>query len=131
MRDFLRKVRRLDPVLIILFGSVARGVSKAESDADILVLFERTRSWTEVYSLGRGIVQPVIKTAEEFSALLREGEPFAVEILEDGVLLYDADGYQTRFVAEATVARERHGLVRVEGGWRWNAGNAADSAETN
>ena len=107
--------------MVILFGSVARRDFKEGSDADILVLFERPVSWTQVYPLGRGVVQPVIKTVAEFFALLRAGEPFAFEILEDGVLLYDANGYHKRLASEAAAAKERHGLVRVEGGWRWTA----------
>ena len=87
----------------------------------MLVLFERPMRWVEVYSLGMGVVQPFIKTTAQFSALLEEGEPFAFEILEDGVLLYDGDGYHARFTTQAAAARERHGLVRDNGGWRWTA----------
>ena len=122
VRVFLRKVRRLKPVLIILFGSVARGNFKEDSDADVLILFERPLRWAQVYSLGMGVVQPVVKTMDEFSALLEEGEPFAFEILEDGVLLYDADGYHARFTKQAAAARDRHCLVRVKGSWRWTVG---------
>ncbi|MBO3840050.1 MAG: nucleotidyltransferase domain-containing protein, partial [Candidatus Brockarchaeota archaeon] len=40
MQDFLRQVEKLEPKLIILFGSHARGDFTEESDIDICVVAE-------------------------------------------------------------------------------------------
>ncbi|HIC94408.1 MAG TPA: hypothetical protein EYP09_09195 [Anaerolineae bacterium] len=52
-------------------------------------------------------------------ARIEEGDPFVIEILEDGIALYEDDGIHGRLLAAAAEAKERLGLVRTEDGWRW------------
>jgi predicted nucleotidyltransferase len=117
--DYVEYVRGLGALLVVLFGSVARGEFKAESDADILVLVEHPLQWRQVYQHTHGIVQPIMKTVTEYVAGIQEGEPFFIEIIEEGIPLYDSDGWHRRLVAEVQSAKAKWGLIRTDFGWQW------------
>jgi len=119
---FVEKVRRLDPLLVLLFGSVATGEFTQYSDADVLVLFERPVDWETAYACSDGIVQPVVKTRDELAAQIAAGEPFFCEIVEEGQVLFDAGSVYARLRRHVAAARERWGLERTVDGWRWAAG---------
>jgi hypothetical protein len=118
---FVEKVRRLDPLLVLLFGSVATGEFTQYSDADVLVVFERPVDWETAYACSDGVVQPVVKTQDELTAQIAAGEPFFCEIVEEGQVLFDAGGVYTRLRRSVSAARERWGLERTPNGWRWAA----------
>ena len=66
-----------------------------------------------------GAVEPVVKTVEQVEQFIREGEPFYIEMIEDGIPLYDANGeYKklSRLVRDAKIA---WGLKRTRDGWQW------------
>jgi len=112
-------VRRRRPLLVVLFGSVARGEFRQGSDADVLVVFEKPVDLDVVYADREGAVHPVVKTLEQMDKFIREGEPFYIEMIEDGIPLYDADGEfkkLSRLVRDAKIA---WGLERDSDGWRW------------
>ena len=119
VQDYVDYVRGLGALLVVLFGSVARGEFRVDSDADVLVLTDKPTSWRQIYQRTHGIVQPVVKTAEEYIAQVREGEPFFVEMIEDGILLYDSDGWHRKLTEEVQSAKARCGLRRTEYGWQW------------
>jgi len=112
-------VTSLKPLLILLFGSVAKGEFTQESDADVLVVFDRPVDWLTVYAHSQGMVQPLVKTLDEVLAQIRQGEPFFIEIVEDGLALYDADEIHQRLMVEAAKAKREWGLTRTEDGWEW------------
>lgn len=112
-------VLRLKPVLMVLFGSVARGDFTQESDADVLVIFERPVDWATVYAHSQGMVQPFVTTVDEVLAQIRQGEPFFIEVVEEGKVLYEVDQMHERLLAEAARAKRRWGLVRTADGWEW------------
>jgi len=116
---FVQGVKALQPLLVLLFGSVAKGDFTQRSDADVLAVFAEPTDWLAVYSYSQGRVQPVVKTLDEMRAGLEAGEPFFFEMLEDGIILYDTEETHWRLVILAQEARQRWGLVRVKGGWRW------------
>lgn len=121
VEHFVEQVRRLDPLLVLLFGSVTTGEFTQYSDADVLVVFEHPVDWETVYACSDGIVQPVVKTKDELTAQIIFGEPFFCEIAEDGQVLFDADGVYERLQRHVAAARERWGLERTADGWRWTA----------
>lgn len=116
---FVERVRRLDPLLVLVFGSVVTGEFTQYSDADVLVVFERPVSWDAVYACSDGIVQPVVKTRDELVAQIASGEPFLCEVIEEGKVLFNADGVYEHLRHCVTTARERHGIERTATGWRW------------
>ena len=119
---FVEKVRQLDPLLVLLFGSVATGEFTQYSDADVLVVCERPADWETVYACSDGVVQPVVKTRDELAAQIAAGEPFFCEIVEEGQVLFDAGGVYVWLCRRVAAARERWGLERTVDGWRWAAG---------
>lgn len=121
VQKFVTGVSSLHPRLVLLFGSVAKGNFTQHSDADVLVIFDRAVDWLEVYQHSDGLVEPIVKSWEEVKAALQRGEPLVVEIIEDGVVLWDSGGLYQRLVALAEEAKRKWGLVRVKGGWRWGA----------
>jgi len=102
-----------------LFGSVARGDFRLDSDADVLVVFSKPVELAQVYQDSDGTVQPVVKTLDQMDKFIREGEPFYIEMIEDGIPLYDSDGQYKKLSRLAREAKAAWGLKRTKGGWRW------------
>lgn len=118
---FVDRVKQLEPLLVLLFGSVATGEFTQHSDADVLVVFEHPVGWDTVYACSDGLVQPVVKTLDELTAQITAGEPFFCEIVEQGQMLFDADGVYEQLCRRVADARRRWGLERTPMGWRWTA----------
>jgi predicted nucleotidyltransferase len=123
---FVEQVRRLNPLLVLLFGSVVTGEFTQHSDADVLVVFEHPQTWETVYACSDGVVQPVVKTRDELTTQIAAGEPFLCEIVEEGKVLFDAGGVYDQLRRHVAAARERWGLERTPDGWRWTARHSGE-----
>jgi hypothetical protein len=117
---FLEGIKALKPKLVLLFGSVAKGDFTQYSDADVLVLFERPIDWLEVYQFSKGMVHPMVKTLQEVELRIHGGDTFFIEILRDGMVLFEEEGTYQKLLALAKEAERQYGLVRTEKGWRWS-----------
>lgn len=122
-------------VSVVLFGSVARGEATANSDIDLLIVaetlpkgrFARLALLDEVEQK----VQPLLDGLEEegistrISTVLKtrkEAErivPLYLDLVEDGVILYDAEGFFRAVLARLRASldqlgarRERLGKIR-------------------
>jgi len=129
--------RRLRSVL--LFGSVARGEARAESDVDLLVIVDelpprysdrirealaiihgwddvKLRLWDE-----HGIhpnVEFIIISSEEAKAT----HPFYIDACEEGVVMFDREGFVSAKLKEVKERLRELGAVKVEepdGRWYW------------
>jgi len=89
---------------VILFGSYARGDYTDESDIDILVVSDNLsndprQASQQLFDSDNPRLMPLGMNTSVFLSKLKSGEPFVVEILEDGKLLCgDEDFY--RYVME-------------------------------
>ncbi|WP_287197814.1 nucleotidyltransferase domain-containing protein [Thermococcus sp.] len=85
--------RQLEPKLIILHGSIAKGTFGLGSDVDILVISDRLpRNFNErlklLYELDETRAPLDIKgyTAKELKNMILKGHPLVLDALEDGII---------------------------------------------
>ncbi len=130
VEEFVDKVvKELDPLLIIMFGALPRGDYTFNSDVDALLIMDKPITWNEVYSYGGGVVQPISKTRDDFVIQLRRGNPFFIQIMEEGIILHAKEGILDDFklVASETISEMR--MTRVERGWEIDEEDDIDSDE--
>ncbi len=123
-------------VSVVLFGSVARGDVSDSSDLDLLIVaknlpdirFERMRLFDEAEDLCRdelkaicdhyGITasfSPIIKDIEEAG----RASPLYLDIVEDGVILYDRDDFMKNVLERLRRKLRELGTRRVRRGRKW------------
>jgi len=83
------RYEHVKPRLVILFGSYARGDYTDESDIDILVVSDELprdprQAFEALFDPENPKIVPVGMNTEVFLTKLTEGEPFILEVLEDG-----------------------------------------------
>jgi predicted nucleotidyltransferase len=104
---FLEKLQQLEGenlLQVVLFGSVARGDSRPDSDMDLFVLVregvdmelaERIVETSMDVDLEEGEckvhIAPFINTVKEYEDGRRSGVPVFYSIKEEGVVLYDVE----------------------------------------
>ena len=100
LRNLMRKlVAGYQPQQVILFGSHVYGEPDQHSDLDLLIVkaTERTPFQRRV-DVGRIVqdrqrrtpIQPLVITPQELEAQIQKGDPFLIEIVDKGEVLYDA-----------------------------------------
>ena len=91
--DTLKKYR---PHKVILFGSAARGEADAQSDLDVIVIKDTQESFTERLEAMAKLCPPgvhadiLVYTPEEIRAMVEEENPFIIQALREGKLVYEA-----------------------------------------
>lgn len=87
-------VNRLSPRRIILFGSFARGDFNEGSDIDLIVIsdwkedfLDRIKTLMDMNDLNLPI-EPIGYTEEEFEEMVKRRNPFILNVLEEGVIIY-------------------------------------------
>jgi predicted nucleotidyltransferase len=92
------------PQQVILFGSFAYGKPDQHSDLDLLIVKETNKSpFQRRVEVGHIVqdqsrmtpIQPLVITPQELKEQLQKGNPFLIEILQKGEVLYDADRIKT------------------------------------
>ncbi len=115
-------------VSLVVFGSVARGTSGPDSDLDFLVIADdlpfgrvaRVRQLDDVEKRLRATtfpnvrLSPVLKTRNEANL----GSPLFLDMLEDGVILCDRDGFVESLFDRMRARLQELGARRI---WRGNA----------
>lgn len=121
-------------VSVVLYGSVARGTMRHDSDIDLLIVardlpagrlnrvreFEAVEEAVEEHvkrAAGQGIqtsLSPVLKTPEEVLA----GSPLFLDMVEDARVLYDRQGFFAQRLARLRDRLSELGAKRV---WKGNA----------
>jgi len=89
-----RVIENLKPRYVILFGSFATGDINEGSDVDVLVVadfkegfLDRIKKLMEMNTF-KIPIEPVGYTPEEFEEMKRRGNPFVLEVLDKGKILY-------------------------------------------
>jgi len=81
------------PVLIILFGSLAKGNYTQFSDIDVLCVYDKfftnnKERFLYSYKYSRGIVQTKTLSLNEFKQGLMDGNKFLHQIVSEGLILF-------------------------------------------
>src|SRR5262245_8677503 len=93
IRRFARQVaERFDPDRIILFGSHAYGTPHADSDVDILIVMPTRNQHDQAARIRWQVPAPfpmdlIVRTPENLTWRLAEGESFHTEIMTKGMIL--------------------------------------------
>ena len=125
-------------VSVVVFGSVGRGVMRADSDVDLLLVatglpdgrLARVREFERVEAALAGDLEgahragvatrlsPIFKTPEEVSA----GSPLFLDMIDDGRHLVDRDGFFAAFLGKLKERLDRLGALKLRrgGGWVWD-----------
>lgn len=125
-------------VSVVVFGSVARGEAKADSDFDVLVVAEglpesRMRrqeifmqAENEIQDLLEGLrregvvvdFSPILLTPEEASKI----RPLYLDLVHDALILFDRNGFFTSILNRLRRRLEEMGAKRVKRGrlWYWD-----------
>ena len=120
-------------VSVVLFGSVARGEARKDSDIDLLIIVDglpksRLKRQEEFLEVEKDVplieqmqekghlieISPVLKTPEE---ILRF-PPLLLDIVEDGIILYDRNGFFRDAIERLRKKLQELGAVRVRIGKR-------------
>ncbi len=87
-------VKRLNPYLVILFGSFATGDINEGSDIDILVVadfkegfLDRIKGLMDINTF-KIPIEPIGYTPNEFKEMMEKKNPFIMEVMEKGKVMY-------------------------------------------
>lgn len=117
----------LNPKLILLHGSIAKGTFGIGSDVDLLVVAESlpknpNERLKLLYSLDRtrAPIDPKAYTPTEVLKMLKKGHPLLMDALEDGIILHADESYLRELVKAFQFTKKKYrrfdrGWVRVEG----------------
>lgn len=135
LKDELRKEFKDRLVSLVVFGSVARGQARRESDIDLLIVvknlpksrLKRTelfmkaeeRLWDRIEELHkkgyRTSFSAILKTPEEAEKI----SPLYLDMVEDAVILYDKDNFFANVLNRLKNKLEELGAERVWIGKKW------------
>jgi predicted nucleotidyltransferase len=124
-------------VSVVLFGSVARGDVSDTSDIDLLIVaknlpdsrFERMKLFDEAEDLCRDELKAICDhygITASFSSIMKDIEeagrasPLYLDIVEDGVILYDRDDFMKNVLERLRRKLRELGARRVWRGKRWH-----------
>lgn len=140
-----RKAWGQNLVSFVVYGSVARGDYRKDSDIDLFIVcreltgdkLKRQELFIEIedkLDLGRIYEKgfypnfsPVLKTVHEAEQL----SPLYLDMVEDAVILYDLEGFFRKVLDRLSVGLRRLGARRVSIGtkWYWDLRPGSDHME--
>ncbi len=101
MRDIRRVAgeigRRFQPERVVLFGSYACGKATPDSDVDLLVIMPHEgKPWEKSVQIRLEVRPPfpadiLVRSPEKVRERLEMGDDFVREVVQTGIVLYDAD----------------------------------------
>jgi len=123
-------------VSLVLYGSVARGDFRKDSDIDLLIIFEnlpkekllrqklfigveKDISFDELYKKDyQTIFSPILKTSEEAKFL----SPLYLDMVDDAIVLYDKNSFFQNVLARLKSRLKELGAVKkkIDDKWYWD-----------
>lgn len=97
IRQYVRQVvEKFHPDKVILFGSHAYGKPHADSDVDLLIVMPTRNELTQSTRIRQAVSAPFpmdlfVYRPEMLAKWLSWGDPYLREIIDKGIVLYDAN----------------------------------------
>ncbi len=104
INQILKSLKKINPRVIIIFGSYARGTNDEESDLDLLIVLDEDKipvSYDEKIEMKLNIrraireinkkiaIDLLVYTTPEYEEFIKSGSSFSKEIKETGKVLYE------------------------------------------
>jgi len=126
IEKFLKKLQKNERILVvILFGSLAKGEFLPYSDIDILVIYKNRVGFLENnLELRRldnsGLIEPFGYGYEQIKTMLKEINPFIWGIFEEGLLLYIKNNKKIRQLETLRDnVKNQFKVEKISLGWQW------------
>lgn len=118
LEEFVRKLKRsLGNHLksIILFGSVAKGEQRKESDIDIVIITDNFKQakkvvdklFKELAGLYTYLIEEHLYTEEDFDMAYKLGNDLIINVLKDGIILHDT-GFIPKYLKKLPTPTREH-----------------------
>jgi len=124
-----------DLISLIVFGSISRGTFREDSDIDLLIIAnnlpngrikrinhfmpveEKMESLLKSLELNQMYLSTIIKSPEEAI----KGSPLFLDMIEDGIILYDKDNFFKDILNKLKENLQKLGAKRIRVGniWYW------------
>ncbi|MEM4616765.1 MAG: nucleotidyltransferase domain-containing protein [Archaeoglobaceae archaeon] len=120
-------------ISVVLFGSVARGEARRDSDIDLLLVIEglpksRLKRQEEFLEVESNLVEmiealedytieisPIMKTPDEVAKY----PPILLDMVEDAIILHDRNDFFKNLIEDLRKKLEKLGAKRVRMGKKW------------
>lgn len=96
LRIILERLKKYGPEKVILFGSQAQGKADEYSDIDLIIIkdsdkrfIDRLIEVSEVLGSDLGKVDVFVYNREEWRRMIESENPFALEAIEKGRIIYE------------------------------------------
>ena len=122
IKQIVREIMQLRGILCaVLFGSLAEDKYTGSSDADVLLVIEKSIPMAERYRRYNRImadteVQLFILTLDEVMSRIDSGDTFVINIIMTGIPLMGEEIYR-RIRERCEIAIRKYGLRRTNFGW--------------
>mgnify|MGYP000335994932 FL=1 len=121
----MRLKKAVNPLTVILHGSMAKGQQGVWSDVDIIVVAEFEESFLDRISTlielieGEAPIEPLGYTPQEFMNMIENCNPTALEAMEYGLPLLGEEAFE-EMKKRFEEVKAKLGLRRIKTGWTTN-----------
>lgn len=107
VEELLRKIKD-EASSILLFGSVAKGLQKKESDIDLLIISKNAKKTKEhakklideLFGFYTPLVEEHVFSEKDFDSMHKKGNDLIINVIKDGIILHD-NGFYMQYLKKS------------------------------